>query len=105
MRVPCDRHVAPNAAFHAAACAHKIEGIVSKQLDTPYKPGEGGTWRKTKCMNSEEFVIIGFRDPEGSWPHIGAILLGYYDEAGKLHDAGRGGSGMTISELSRLSQG
>jgi len=90
------------AAFLEAARALHVEGAVSKLLDAPYKPGERGTWRKCKCLHAEEFVIVGFTDPEGARPYLGALLLGYYDSEGKLHYAGRAGSGIKQSELKRL---
>jgi bifunctional non-homologous end joining protein LigD len=34
--------------------------------------------------------------------HIGAVLLGYYTAAGRLHYAGRAGTGMNERELKRL---
>jgi DNA ligase D-like protein (predicted ligase) len=65
-------------AFRKAACRHGLEGIVSKRTDRPYLPGDRGVWVKSKCLNRAEFVIVGWSDPEGSRPHIGALLLGYY---------------------------
>jgi len=50
----------------------------------------------------EEFVVVGWTDPEGSRSHIGALLLGYYTDDGKLHYAGRAGTGITDKELKRL---
>jgi hypothetical protein len=35
-------------------------------------PGERGLWRKTKCHQREEFVIVGYSEPEGSRSHLGA---------------------------------
>jgi ATP-dependent DNA ligase len=43
-----------------------VEGIVSKRLDAPYTPSNRGLWRKVKCLNREEFVVVGWTDPEGS---------------------------------------
>jgi membrane-associated phospholipid phosphatase len=40
--------------------------------------------------------------PEGSRSHLGALLLGYYTVDGRLHYAGRAGTGMTEKELKRL---
>jgi bifunctional non-homologous end joining protein LigD len=60
-------------------------------------------WVKSKCLNREEFVVVGWTAPEGSRPHIGALLLGYYTEDGRLHYAGRAGTGITDKELKRLS--
>ena len=71
-------------AFHRHACALGLEGIVSKRLDARYSPGHRGLWLKTKCLNREEFVVVGWTDPEGSRPFIGALLLGYYDPDGRL---------------------
>lgn len=59
---------------------------------------------KSKCLNREEFVVVGWTDPEGSRPHIGALLLGYYGEDRRLHYAGRVGTGITQKELKRLAQ-
>jgi ATP-dependent DNA ligase len=39
-------------------------------------PGDRGIWVKSKCLNREEFVVVGWTDPEGSRSHIGALLLG-----------------------------
>jgi hypothetical protein len=63
-------------------------------LDAAYSPGQRGLWLKTKCLHREEFVVIGWTDPEGSRPFIGALLLAYYDPDGRLIYAGRVGSGM-----------
>jgi ATP-dependent DNA ligase len=65
-----------------------FEGVVSKTIDAPYAPGNRGLWRKAKSLNRQEFVIVGWSDPEGSRPHLGALLLGYYTDDGELIYAG-----------------
>jgi ATP-dependent DNA ligase len=65
-------------------------------------PGDRGLWLETKCLNREEFVVIGWTDPEGSRPFIGALLLGYYDQSGSLIYAGRIGTGMRADQLAEL---
>jgi ATP-dependent DNA ligase len=55
-----------------------------------------------KCLNREEFVVIGWTDPEGSRPWLGALLLGYYDPDGRLVYAGRVGTGIDHAELAHL---
>jgi ATP-dependent DNA ligase len=52
-----------------------FEGVVSKTVDAPYAPGNRGLWRKAKALNRQEFVVVGWSDPEGSRPHLGAVLL------------------------------
>jgi bifunctional non-homologous end joining protein LigD len=34
-----------------------------------------GLWLKVKCLHREEFVVVGWTDPEGSRPFLGAPLL------------------------------
>ena len=50
----------------------------------------------------QEFVVVGWTDPEGSRPALGSLLLGYYNDDGKLIYAGRAGTGMTDAELHAL---
>jgi hypothetical protein len=50
-------------------------------------------------------VVVGWTDPEGTRPHLGALLLAYYDPDGRLIYAGRAGTGpagrrMTPSNVS-----
>jgi hypothetical protein len=52
-------------------------------------PGNRGLWRTAKWLNRQEFVIVGWSDPEGTRPYLGALLLGYYTDVGKLIYAGR----------------
>jgi DNA ligase D-like protein (predicted ligase) len=79
-----------------------FEGVVSKTIDAPYAPGNRGLWRKAKALNRQEFVIVGWSDPEGSRPHLGALLLGYFTDDGKLIYAGRVGTGMPDKVLADL---
>jgi bifunctional non-homologous end joining protein LigD len=97
-----DHQIGLGQAFYEHACAAKVEGIVSKRADAPYAPGNRGLWLKVKCLNREEFVVIGWTDPEGRRPHLGALLLGYYDSGGRLTYAGRVGTGINDAELERL---
>ena len=84
------------------ACKLGFEGVVSKTIDAPYAPGNRGLWRKSKCLNRQEFVIVGWTDPEGSRPYLGALLLGYFADDGKLIYAGRVGTGMPGKVLADL---
>src|SRR5437764_9130709 len=97
-----DHQIGRGPAFHTEACKLGLEGIVSKRADAPYVPGNRGLWVKTKCMNREEFIVVGWSDPEGSRPYLGSLLLGYYDDDGKLIYAGRAGSGISDAELEGL---
>ena len=76
------------------ACSLGAEGIVSKLASAPYVSTRDSAWIKSKCFQEQEFVIGGFTDPSNGSTGIGALLIGYYDK-GKLHYAGRSGTGFT----------
>jgi hypothetical protein len=52
-----------------------------------------GHWGLRSYLNREEFVVVGWSDPEGSRHRLGSLLLGYYTPDGKLIYAGRAGPG------------
>ena len=66
-----DHQIGRGRAFYDHACALKVEGIVSKRVDAPYAPDNRGLWLKVKCLNREEFVVVGRTDPEGPGPGSG----------------------------------
>src|SRR5205085_12512355 len=97
-----DHQIDHGPAFLRQACSFKLEGIVSKRRTDPYRPGRSRSWLKVKCRNREEFVIIGFTDPDGSREGFVALLVGYHDPNGKLRYAGRVGTGFNSSQLIKL---
>ena len=97
-----DHQIDRGPAFLRQARSFKLEGIVSKRRTDPYRPGRTRSWLKVKCRNREEFVIIGFTDPDGSREGFGALLVGYYDPQGKLRYAGRVGTGFNAAQLIEL---
>ena len=84
------------------ACAMKLEGIIAKRADAPYRAGRGESWVKLKCQGREEFVILGWTPPSGRRSGIGALHLGFYDSAGALHYVGGVGTGFTEPVLKAL---
>src|SRR5262249_34677730 len=56
-------------------------------------------WLKFKCENNQEFVIGGYTHPQGSRAHFWALLLGYYDQNGRLPYPGKGGGGFNEATL------
>ena len=89
--------------FFRQACRHALEGVVAKRADSPYRSGRGRDWLKIKCLKRQEFVIVGFTDPERSRAGLGALLLGVHDH-GKLVFAGKVGTGFDTRTLRDLRQ-
>jgi DNA ligase D-like protein (predicted ligase) len=85
----------------AEACRSGWEGLIAKRADAPYARGRSKDWLKLKCVWEQEFVVGGYTDPTGSRTDFGALLVGYY-EGGRLHYAGKVGTGYTASVLREL---
>jgi bifunctional non-homologous end joining protein LigD len=76
------------------------EGVIAKRLDSRYVPGKRSRdWVKLKLQHRAEFVVGGYTDPRRSREHFGALLLGYFDRAGKLRYAGNMGGGFDRESL------
>jgi bifunctional non-homologous end joining protein LigD len=81
------------------ACRMHLEGIIVKAADAPYQQRRSRNWLKLKCIQREEFVVIGYTDPQGTRAGFGALHLGYYDRDGDLHYAGGMGAGFNTKTL------
>lgn len=79
-------------AFFEAACNQGLEGVIAKRADSPYAGARSKDWLKFKCSNEQEFVVVGFTDPQGARVGFGALLVGYY-EGDELRYAGKVGTG------------
>jgi bifunctional non-homologous end joining protein LigD len=85
----------------ARACDLKLEGIISKRADAPYRSGRQASWLKSKCGMEQEFVIIGWRPSDKVGRAFSSLLLAVREE-GKLRYAGRVGSGYSGARLEEL---
>src|SRR6185312_14952199 len=63
-----------------------LDGVVAKRLDEPYKSGERAMV-KVKCLRTADCVVGGFRYATNS-RLVGSLLLGLFDDAGKLDPVG-----------------
>ena len=102
-RVVYSDHVVGNGAeFFAAAKQRDLEGIISKQRESTAVAGRSQSWVKCKSIQTAEFVIGGFTDPDGARTDFGAILIGYFDEQQELVYAGKVGTGFSRKTLNAL---
>jgi bifunctional non-homologous end joining protein LigD len=83
------------------ACRMGLEGIISKRVDLPYCSGRGEHWLKSKCVLSEEFVIVGYVPSTARSGAVGSLVLGYYVKGELLH-AGRAGTGFSEDQAAAL---
>jgi ATP-dependent DNA ligase len=65
-----------------------LDGVIAKRLDSPYQPGKRAML-KIKHQRTADCVVAGFRwHKNGPGTHIGSLLLGLFDDAGKLNHVG-----------------
>jgi DNA ligase D-like protein (predicted ligase) len=84
--------------YYSIACKKKWEGIIAKNAYSNYQHHRSKDWLKFKCGNEQEFIIVGYTDPQGSRIGFGALLLGLY-ENGVLKYAGKVGTGFDYNLL------
>jgi len=93
------------ARLFTAARREGWEGLLLKRVDAPYMEGKRTPlWRKVKLEHEQEFVIGGYTLPTdgADREHFGALLVGWYDDDGALHYAGKVGTGYTRATLASL---
>jgi bifunctional non-homologous end joining protein LigD len=91
-----------SAAMYRDACVKGAEGIIAKRAESIYVSGRSTDWLKIKCVLQQEFVIGGYTAPQGAREHLGALLVGYYDDEGVLRFAGKVGTGYDQETLEML---
>jgi bifunctional non-homologous end joining protein LigD len=81
-----------------SACRMALEGIVSKQLDAPYRSDRSGSWLKSKCRAGHEVVIGGWTGEAGQ---LRSLLVGVH-RGDKLIYVGRVGTGFGRGKVARV---
>jgi ATP-dependent DNA ligase len=84
----------------AAWLTGNSEGVIAKQADATYRPGERTGMMKIKRIRTADTVVMAFRmgKEEGT---VGSLILGLYDDDGGLHVVGHT-SGFTAKQKREL---
>lgn len=93
-------HVTQGQKLFSTLCEKGYEGIISKKADAPYRGQRTRNWLKVKCTLRQEFVIIGFTASDKA-RSFKSLMLGTWLD-GKLHYAGKVGTGFTASLMNDL---
>jgi bifunctional non-homologous end joining protein LigD len=83
------------------ACEQGWEGVIAKRRDSPYEHRRSKSWLKMKCEATQELVVGGFTDPQGSRVGLGALLVGYFENDDFVF-AGKVGTGFDAALLRDL---
>jgi len=98
----CDHVIGRGKDFYGAISEHELEGVVAKLRDSPYRGTRTGDWLKIKRPLTEQFVIGGYSDPDGTRTHFGALLLGQYESNGALRYTDKVGTGFSRDTLRKI---
>jgi ATP-dependent DNA ligase len=87
-------------AAEAAPWLRRGEGVVAKELEAPYRPGQRMGMVKVKRVRTIDAVVVGYR-PGKEEGTVGSLILGLYDGDGRMHVVGHS-SGLRASEKRAL---
>jgi bifunctional non-homologous end joining protein LigD len=104
IRVPPHYPNADGGQLLEVARQHGLEGVVAKRLRSRYEPGRRSlSWIKTALLHTQEVLVGGWTAGQGHRTGtVGALLLGAYDEQGRLRYLGDVGTGFTEQMLADL---
>jgi bifunctional non-homologous end joining protein LigD len=88
--------------FYRAAKEKGLEGIVAKEGESLYEPGNRSRqWLKIKTRLTQEGIIAGFTAPRGRRKYFGTLVLGVM-EGDELIYIGHAGGGFGSKELQEI---
>ncbi|PPJ36431.1 ATP-dependent DNA ligase [Nocardia nova] len=93
----------PAEQLLTVAAEHHLEGIVSKRVNSSYRPGRSRSWVKTVLRQRLEAIVVAHL-PSGSsaTAGFGALVLAAHDPAGELVYLGTVGTGWSNAERRSL---
>ncbi len=97
-----DHYAEKGLDLFEAARQRGLEGILAKKRRSVYEEKRSRDWLKIKITQRQECVIGGYTDPEGSREYFGALVLGLYDQKGRLIHVGQVGTGFDHKTLKEM---
>jgi bifunctional non-homologous end joining protein LigD len=97
-----DHYAEQGKALFEIARQKGLEGILAKKRQSLYEECRSREWLKIKIRRHLECVIGGYTLPEGSRAYFGSVVLGLYDNQGRLIHVGQAGSGFDQKSLTEV---
>ncbi len=88
-------------ALYQQVEAMRLEGIVGKKADAPYRGGRSKSWIKVRTVRVEDFVVVGWTQPKGARSGFGSLHIAQYDGEDLVYQ-GSVGSGFRDAELDEV---
>jgi bifunctional non-homologous end joining protein LigD len=97
-----DHYEQQGKALFKIAQQKGLEGILAKKRLSFYEERRTRDWLKIKIRRRLECVVGGYTEPEGRRAHFGSLVLGLYDNKGRLIHVGQAGSGFDQKSLDEI---
>ncbi|RST30222.1 DNA ligase D [Sphingomonas ginkgonis] len=97
-----DHVLAKGEALFNAICKEGGEGIIAKKASAPYRGDRSKNWLKVKCIQRQEFVIVGWQASDKRRGFRSLHLA--VKDGGKLSYAGKVGTGFDTKMIEQLSE-
>jgi bifunctional non-homologous end joining protein LigD len=97
-----DHYAGKGTALFEVAKQKGLEGIVAKRRTSCYEERRSSEWLKIKITHTVDCVIGGYTEPEGSREYFGSLVLGLYDDKGRLVHVGNAGTGFNHASLEEM---
>jgi bifunctional non-homologous end joining protein LigD len=97
-----DHYEEQGKALFNVAKEKGLEGILAKKRNSCYLEQRSREWLKIKVTHRVECVVGGYTEPEGTRIHFGSLVLGLYDNKGRLIHVGQAGTGFDRKGLNAM---
>jgi bifunctional non-homologous end joining protein LigD len=97
-----DHVIGKGEALFDAICKEGGEGIISKKASAPYSGTRSRNWLKIKCIQRQEFIIVGWQESDKRRGFRSLHLA--VQEGGKLTYAGKVGTGFNTKMIEEMSE-
>ena len=97
-----DHVIGAGEKLHARMCEAKQEGIIAKRIDAPYRHSRTKNWVKVKCIQRQEFIVVGWSESSARARPFASLLLATRDGDDLVY-RGKVGTGFDSDDLDRLS--
>ena len=96
-----DHIIGAGEKLYAQMCDAGQEGIIAKRIDAPYRHSRTKSWVKVKCIQRQEFIIVGWSESSAKARPFASLLLATKDGEDLIY-RGKVGTGFDGDDLDRL---
>ena len=96
-----DHIIGAGEKLYRQMCDAGQEGIISKRIDAPYRHSRTKSWVKVKCVQQQEFIVVGWSESSAKARPFASLLLATKDGDDLVY-RGKVGTGFDSDDLDRL---